>query len=248
MRRWHGAGTGRRNSSPPSRYHRAGVRDTHMSETPHEPGLYREVAPDTNQRYVLSLPDEFGGEQSVPLVLVLHYAWGGSLPDYYGQELLEDVVHPALRDLGAIMVAPDCLHRDWSNPESEAELNHLLDFIGDTYGVDRHKVIVTGYSLGGMGTWYMAARNQRRFAAALPMAAIVPREATEVRWSIPVYVIHSRADEIVSIVPTERAVRRLQEQGAPIEFVVLDGVSHFETGHYFRPLRDAVPWIRGAWR
>jgi predicted peptidase len=218
-----------------------------MSETRLEPGLYHKVAPDTNQRYVLSIPDEYDGERPVPLVLVLHYAWAGSLPNYYGQELLENVVHPALRDLGAIMVAPDCLHREWSNLESEAEVIHLLDFVADAYGVDRGKVIVTGYSLGGRGTWYMAARNQDRFATALPMAAIVPREATGVEWSIPLYVIHSRADEVVSIAPTERAVEKLREQGAEVEFVVLEDVTHFETGRYFRPLRDAVPWIRRAW-
>jgi predicted peptidase len=218
-----------------------------MSDHPSDPGLHREVAPDTNQRYVLSIPDNYGGEQPVPLVLVLHYAWAGSLPDFYGQELLENVVHPALRDLGALMVAPDCLHRDWTNPESEAEVNHLLDFIDGTYGVDRGKVIVTGYSLGGIGTWYMAACNQARFAAALPMAAIVPREAMEADWSVPLYVIQSAADEIVPFELTERSVRRLQKSGVAIEFVVLEGVTHFETGRYFRPLRDAVPWIREAW-
>jgi predicted peptidase len=218
-----------------------------MSDTLREPGLYQEVAPGTNQRYVLSIPHGYSDRQGVPLVLVLHYAWSGSLPDYYGQELVENVVEPALRDLGAIMVAPDCLHRDWANPESEAEVNHLLDFLDDTYGVDRDKVIVTGYSLGGMGAWYMAARNQERFAAAIPIAGIVPREAAEVEWSIPLYVIHSRADEVVSIVPTERAVKQLRERGAEVEFIVLDDVSHFETGRYFRPLRDAIPWIRKAW-
>jgi predicted peptidase len=206
------------------------------------------VAPDTSQRYVLSIPDEHEDGTAIPMVLVLHYAWAGSLPSYYGQELLENVVHPALRDLGAVMVAPDCLHRDWSNPEREAEVNHLLDFIDDTCGVDRGKVIVAGYSLGGMGTWYMAARNQDRFAAAIPMAAIVPREATEADWLIPLYVIHSAADELVPIEPAERAVRQLRERGAQVEFVVLEGVTHFETGRYFRPLREAIPWIREAWR
>jgi len=212
------------------------------------PGLYYEVVPETRQRYVLSIPDSYGDGERVPLVLVLHYAWPGSLPPYYGEDLLANIVRPALRDLGAILVAPDCLHRDWSNPESEAEVNHLLDVVGDEYRVDRGKVIVTGYSLGGKGTWYMAARNQDLFTAALPMAAIVPREATEVEWVIPLYVMHSSADDVVPIAPSARVVRELRERGAEIEFVVLDGVNHFETGRYYRPLRDSVRWIRKARR
>jgi predicted peptidase len=201
---------------------------------------------ETRQRYVLSIPDSYDNGEPVPLVLVLHYAWPGTLPPYYGEDLLANIVRPALRDLGAILVAPDCLHGDWSNPESEAEVNHLLDVVGDECRVDRGKVIVTGYSLGGKGTWYMAARNQDRFAVAVPMAAIVPREATEVDWTIPLYVMHSSADEVVPIEPSISAVRQLRERGVEIEFVVLEGVNHFETGRYFRPLRDAVPWIRKA--
>jgi predicted peptidase len=218
-----------------------------MTEFPREPGIHHQVAPVTNQRYVLALPEDDGARGAAPLVLVLHYAWPGRLPPYYGEDLLTNIVRPALRDLGAIMVAPDCLHRAWSNPDSEAAVNHLLDSVAEAYSVDRSQTIVTGYSLGGQGTWYVAARNQERFAAALPMAAMVPPEATEIRWTIPLYVIHSAADELVPIGPTERAVRNLHEQGAEVQFVVLDDVTHFETGRYFRPLRDAVPWIRQVW-
>lgn len=219
-----------------------------VRESPREPGIYYQVSPETNQRCVLSIPEGYGDGRPAPLVLVLHYAWSGSLPHYYGKELLTNIIRPALRDLGAVMVAPDCLRRDWSNPESESEVNYLLDWVADGHQVDRSRTIVTGYSLGGRGTWYMAARNQERYAAALPMAALVPREAAEVRWKIPLYVIHSSADEVVPIQPTERAVRRLREQGAEVQFVVLEDVTHFETGRYFRPLRDAVEWIRQAWR
>lgn len=218
-----------------------------MTEYPREPGIHHQVAPDTNQRYVLALPDDDGNRRAAPLVLVLHYAWPGRLPPYYGEDLLTNVVRPALRDLGAIMVAPDCLHRDWSNPDSEAVVNHLLDSVAEAYAVDRARTIITGYSLGGQGTWYMAARNQRCYAAALPMAATVPREATEVRWTIPLYVIHSAADELVPIEPTLNAVQQLRRQGAEIEWVALQDVTHFETGRYFRPVRDAVPWIRQVW-
>jgi predicted peptidase len=218
-----------------------------MKEHPAKPGLYHEVASETSQRFVLSIPEAIRDGQPMPLVLVLHYAWPGRLPEYYGEELLTNIVRPALRDLDAIMIAPDCLHRDWSNRESETEINHLIDSLLDAYNIDRGKIIVTGYSLGGRGTWYMAARNQERYAAAIPMAAMVPREALEVEWRVPLYVIHSRADELVAIEPAERAVRQLRDRGTEIQFVVLDDVNHFETGRYYRPLRDAVPWVRVVW-
>jgi len=219
-----------------------------MTDSPRQPGIHRRVAPETEQRYVLALPEGVGNPPALPLVLVLHYAWPGRIPPYYGEDLLANIVWPALRDLGAIMVAPDCLHPDWSNPDSEAVVNHLLDVVAQAYPIDRARTIVIGYSLGGQGAWYMAARNQERFAAALPMAAVVPREATEARWTIPLYVIHSAADELIPIQPTRQAVQHLRRQGAHVEFIVLDQVTHFQTGRYFRPLRDAVPWILRAWR
>jgi len=108
-------------------------------------------------------------------------------------------------------------------------------------------VLLTGYSLGGIGTWYVAGRNQDRFTGALPLSAEVPEESLEVEWKIPLYVIHSRKDEIFPASRTEDAVRRLRERGADIEMAMIDGITHFDTGGFVQPLREALPWLRSVW-
>ncbi|MBK5108117.1 MAG: hypothetical protein JJE12_08290, partial [Anaerolineales bacterium] len=62
-----------------------------------------------------------------------------------------------------------------------------------------------------------------------------------------VYVIHSRNDEFIPIAPTQDAVNILAEQGVEIEFTILDGITHFETNRFIKPLNAVIPWIEGLW-
>jgi predicted peptidase len=104
--------------------------------------------------------------------------------------------------------------------------------------------VITGYSLGGIGTWFFAARHPEWFSAAVPIAGR-PGENTDVE--VPIYAIHGRNDELIGIKPTRRAINRLRENGAVAELIVVDGPSHYETGAFVRPLEGAVRWIRKQW-
>jgi predicted peptidase len=198
-----------------------------------------------DRHYTVAIPYNYSGFQAVPLVLALHYGEHGS--PYYGRDFLTDLVEPALRDLGAIIIAPDCTGDDWTQPDSEQDVLDLLDHIEATYRVDSDRTLITGYSMGGIGTWYLAARHQDRFAAALPMAATPPSFAIDAAWDIPLYVIHSSEDELFPVRWTETAVEQLVTEGASVELVVVDGVSHRETHRFIEPLRTAIPWIQKAW-
>lgn len=207
-----------------------------------EPGIYERRMPHREQRYVLAIPPGLEAGRPAPLVLVLH--WGGAVTPFYGRSLLEGLVAPALKALGAIMVAPDCLHGDWSNPNSEAEILMLLAYLQGHYPVDRARQVITGYSMGGEGCWYLAARNQDLFSAAVPMAGWPQPDSAEVDWRIPLYVIQSRDDEVIAFEPTEKVVRALQARGKSIEYLLLEGVGHYDSGRFYRPLQAAVPWLK----
>jgi predicted peptidase len=162
--------------------------------------------------------------------------------------MLTGLVEPALRELGAIIVAPDCTGYDWTDPQSEADVIALLDHVQGAYNIDPQRVLVTGYSMGGIGTWHLAARHQDRFTAAVVMAGVPPSDAAEREWAVPLYVIHSRADEVLPLEPTETVVGQLQDKGVPVEFVLLEGITHYETGRFAPALRAAIPWIEQAWQ
>jgi acetyl esterase/lipase len=79
------------------------------------------------------------------------------------------------------------------------------------------------------------------------MAAPPPEEPKGGEWTIPLYVLHSRQDEIFPASETESVVTRMKEQGVPVELKLIDGVTHFDTEGFVEPLKGALPWIRKVW-
>jgi len=206
----------------------------------------------------------------VPLVLVLHYgAPLDSTPPYYGEQILERLVLPALGGLPAIFVAPDAPGRGWADVRSESAVLTLLDHLRISMPIDEHRILLVGYSVGGMGTWYFVARHPELFAGAVAIASFpmlregrtaMHREAqlramvldTSATWTapfrrVPMYVIHSRQDELMSFSVVQQAVAALCAHGGHVEFVALDSITHGQTSQYVEPLRRAIPWIKRQW-
>jgi len=48
------------------------------------------------------------------------------------------------------------------------DLFEAIDFICDNFAIDPDRISVTGYSMGGAATWYIASHYPDRFAAAAP--------------------------------------------------------------------------------
>lgn len=210
------------------------------------PAVREEVLAPGGQRYTISIPAGYKPDKPVPLVLALHY--GGTVTPYYGKPFLVNLVEPALRKLGAIIVAPDCTAGRWTDPQAEADVLALLDHVKKTWAIDPHRTLITGYSMGGMGTWALAARHQDRFRAAVIVAGQPQSEIADVEWRIPLYVIHSREDEVVPLKPTADMVKVLEARHVAVELVVVDGLTHYQVPAFVPYLRAAVPWIKKAWK
>lgn len=209
------------------------------------PGIHQMTFTD-GRRYTLAIPDGYTGQAPVPLILSLHY--GGTVTPFYGRGLVEALVGPAFRSLGAIIVAPDSAAGQWTNSTAEQQVLELLDYIEANYNIDADRTLVTGYSMGGGGTWYFAPRYPERFKAAIVMAGRPQADSTSFEWDTPLYVIHSTADQVVPFASTEATVEQLRGQGVAVELVVVDGVSHYEIPRYRPYLEAALPWIEEAWK
>src|SRR6478672_11242584 len=101
--------------------------------------------------YAISIPSNYSPATPVPLILALHFGVGGGDAAGAGGDMMQSLVGPALADLGAIIVAPDSVRGNWSSPENEKAVNALLDMVLAHYSIDKEKVAVTGYSMGGTG-------------------------------------------------------------------------------------------------
>ena len=213
------------------------------------PGLHSLTLLRANEpaiHYAISIPPNYSPSARVPLVLALHFGVGGGNSAGAGRDVLEILVRPALAQLGAIIVAPDSLRGDWSAAENENAVNLLLDAVLASYSVDAKKIVVTGFSMGGAGTWHFAEKYPERFSAAVPVAGRPPASAAE--WRLPVLAIHSRNDQVVPIGPTETRIAELQKSGTDAKLIALTGITHFETYRFVDGLRQAVPWLREIWK
>jgi len=219
------------------------------AELPKKPGIYEEtltLKSGSLLRYTLSIPGEFAGQQPMPLVMALHY--GGTVTPWYSKGYLDILVEPALRKLNAIIAAPDCPGKGWNNPSSEAAVLELLDHIRANYSIDGKRMLVTGFSMGGIGTWHMAARHPQLFSAAIPMAGTIGLETVNKIQDTPFYVIHSKQNEFFPYKQVEEMVQILKDKGVPVQLQLVDGISHYNTAGFAQYLRDAVPWIKECWK
>jgi predicted peptidase len=196
-------------------------------------------------RYSISVPVNYDPKTAKPLIVALHY--GGEVTPHYARGIIELLVAPGLHELNAIVVAPDSIAGPWTNEKNESMVLELMHFISEKYNIDQERTLLTGFSMGGYGTWYIGSRNQDRFSALIPIAG-KPLVEKDVKWTTPVYAIHSSADTVVPIEATKIYVTAQREQGnEQIMLVTVDNLPHFRTGRFAVPLKNTVPWVKKIW-
>lgn len=195
--------------------------------------------------YAVSVPAGYDPATPHPLILALHP--GGKQASYYGSLHMRQTFEPALRALNAVVVAPDVPTRRWTSDVADRGVMALLDHILATYAIDRSRILVTGFSLGGRGTWFFATRHPDFFTGAIPVAGRPGDDPLDALGDMPVHVIHSEADDVVPFGPAEDAVRQLRAAGGTVAFTALERVSHYAMGGYVGALRDAGGWMLDQW-
>jgi len=189
--------------------------------------------------FVLRLPRTRGPR---PLILALHF--GGTPTAFYGRGLIANLIGPAFAELDAVIVAPTCFDGSWLRPRCEANALAVLDYALENYPVDPSRVLVSGFSMGGVGTWHFASKFPERFMAGIPVAS--RPTASEPLPTIPMWALHSTDDEVFPIARTRDAIRPLLARDPRCVFEVISGVTHFETARFAEPLTRSVDWVRGV--
>lgn len=213
------------------------------------PGVHRLsfALPDGGKMpYAVSIPRGYDPQQRHPLVLALHP--GGPRTAYYGAMFMQQVVARAVGDLEPIIVAPDCPSKGWTDPPAERAVLALVESVLAEYPIDRKRILVAGFSMGGRGTWFLASKHPELFTAAIPMAAAPGDQPLDGLAKMPTYVIHSRDDEVMPFAGSERAAGELKRLGGRVELELLDGIGHFQMGAYVEPLKRAARWVSDQWK
>jgi predicted peptidase len=176
--------------------------------------------------YLLFLPKDYAAspEKRWPLILFLHGAGERGTNvwtvDIHGPaKYIAD--HP---DFPFILVSPQCpLDQSWSNET----LLGLLDDVMARYRVDPQRVYLTGLSMGGYGTWSLAAAYPERFAAAVPICGggnlidvllsqrgfTSPGRRAALK-GLPIWAFHGGKDDVVPPAESERMIQAMKLLGA----------------------------------
>lgn len=220
--------------------------------------------------YTMAVPRLPPPRTGYPMVLALHYSMGPSgAPTYFGLGFGGQLILPALLELQAVVVIPDAPAGTWASPKSERLVLAMLDAVQKDFAIDPRRTLVTGFSMGGNGTWYFAAKHPERFRAAVPISSSPLVQAVDTQkeewasveqalsdptaaWAsqfgaVPLYVIHSQGDELLPFDQVERAVDALKKRGVAATLAPVEGIPHHQLPSYVEPLREAIPWIREAW-
>ncbi|HQU44077.1 MAG TPA: prolyl oligopeptidase family serine peptidase, partial [Pirellulales bacterium] len=183
----------------------------------------KEITITVKLNYLLFLPEGYDkSEKKWPLILFLHGS-GES-----GKDLEKVKIHGPPKiverkpDFPFIVVSPQSRRRGW-NPEA---LKALLDEVLADERVDRDRVYVTGLSMGGFGTWTLAAEYPNYFAAIVPICGGGDPEDAPSLKQLPIWVFHGAKDKAVPLERSQEMVDALKKAGADVKFTVYPEAGH----------------------
>jgi predicted peptidase len=205
-----------------NRRSRAGARQSPQS-------FKAEIKKTIKAQYLLYLPMGYAESKNQwPLMLFLHGA------GERGDDLEKVKIHgpPKLiakegREFPFVIVSPQCPEDGWWSSETQIEmLDALLNHIVHRYRIDQDRICVTGLSMGGFGTWSLAAEFPDRFAAIAPICGGGdPGDATRISH-LPVWAFHGANDNLVALEKSQEMVDALKKAGGNVIFTIYPEAGH----------------------
>ena len=199
-------------------------------------------------KYVLNVPNGRKDDAEMPLVIVLH-GRGADAND------LADVA-PAI-DAGYRFVFPNApkpfepyrgMTMGWTwfdgwppTPatiaDSRAKITTFLDQILERYPTPDGKLILAGFSQGGLMSLDIGFRTEHELAGIVVMSGALYEDGApdlKTHGARPVLIVHGEADEVIPVNAARRARRVLEEHGIATEY------HEFAMGHWVTPDSIAV--------
>ncbi|GJM13656.1 MAG: hypothetical protein DHS20C12_20590 [Pseudohongiella sp.] len=187
--------------------------------------------------YALFVPSSYDASQPAPLIVSLHglgrtHDW---LMGYHG--LLDQA-----EANGYIVVTPlGYIRRGWYGSReiadmqdaqrSEEDVMNVLQILRDEFSVDSNRIYLWGHSMGGAGTYHIAAKYPDIFAG-LGVAAPAPEPDAPMSSilnsikHLPIFVLQGTEDTAVPVERTRAWVAKMQELGMQHVYVEIPGGDH----------------------
>ncbi len=177
-----------------------------------------------------------------PLIISLH---GGSTIISNLYKNTDCLIQSGLESLDAYIISPSSKGIPWFDKLNQNQILALVDLASTTLPIDTNKILITGFSDGGVGSWFFSQFYSNIFSASIPMASSYSGLAEEI--SVPMYVIHGSDDDLFPLAITEGLVNSFNAAGSNIEFVIAEGLTHTTYCEYASFLQDAAIWVDKTW-
>jgi predicted peptidase len=92
--------------------------------------------------------------------------------------------------------------------------------------IDSGRIYLTGYSLGGEGTFDMISRAQDLFACAVPLASVADTSKAHYIKDIPIWAFHGGDDNLNDPKYTKLMIDAIRSYGGNPKYTVFEGVKH----------------------
>jgi predicted peptidase len=193
------------------------------------------------------VPANYTGQEALPVILFLHGAGergsDGLLQTATG---LGKAIRADASRYPAIVVFPQMpAGTQWVGVQAEAAMTALRQTQAE-FRCDPNRVYLTGLSMGGHGTWYLAYRHAEVFAAVAPVCGWVERSQasldpdpvvpaghgpalqalTRKLRSTPVWIFHGEMDDTVTVAASRVAAAALKENGPNLKYTEFLGLGH----------------------
>lgn len=203
----------------------------------------------TSYRYQVYVPISWSKSKKWPVILFLHGAGergdDGLLQTQVG---IATAIRLHAERFPSIVVLPQCRKNVWwSEAAMEAQALKALDRSVKEYNGDPDRIYLTGLSMGGYGTWSLASKFPRKFAALAPICGGIrpPRSApgspagpsddpsidpyaavAQKVGKIPIWIFHGTADNAVPVSESRKMNEALRAVGGIAKYTEYEGVGH----------------------
>jgi predicted peptidase len=111
-----------------------------------------------------------------------------------------------------------------------ARLSRLVTELIGSYNLDPGRVYVTGFSMGGDGTWALGIAHPEQFAALLPVSRWYRKyDLVCALKALPVHVYQSELDEVVPAPIAKKMTADLEVCGGNVQLTLFPEGRHNET-------------------
>lgn len=215
-----------------------------------------------SHRYQVFVPSGWTTRKKWPVILFLHGAGERGEDGLIQTEVgLGRAIRRASDRFPCIVVFPQCpRNRWWTEPEMQRIALKALESAIVEFNGDRRRLYLTGLSMGGYGTWSIAAANPGKFAALAPVcggirppAGIrVPeaqtatddlyRQTAKKVKTTPVWVFHGAADPVVPASESRKMVEALKSVDGDVKYTEYEAVGHNSWDRAYAE-RDLMTWL-----